>query len=119
MKNHGEVLRCYDQIGRSFLSIIKNMNKIINDAMSKMFFCTFHLLTFTNFFTGYHFPERLSDLLIRQVRGGSEADRVAALTVISHLLGSSDSVLSLRMSDLINALHVLSDASVKVCHFLS
>lgn len=77
VKNHGEVLRCYDQIG-------------------------------------YHFPERLSDLLIRQVRGGSEADRVAALTVISHLLGSSDSVLSLRMSDLINALHVLSDASVKV-----
>uniref|UniRef100_A0A1B6KA60 Maestro heat-like repeat-containing protein family member 1 n=1 Tax=Graphocephala atropunctata TaxID=36148 RepID=A0A1B6KA60_9HEMI len=70
IKNHSEVLRCYDRLG-------------------------------------YHFPERMADVLVKQLTTGSEKERVEALVVAAHLLAGSENVLQPRVHDITVAMRLL------------
>lgn len=78
VKQHSEVLRCYDHIGK-------------------------------------HFTERLTDLLLKQMKLGSEKEKVECLIVTAHLISGSDKILENRLHEIIPAMTILlSDSSVKV-----
>ncbi|XP_046676920.1 maestro heat-like repeat-containing protein family member 1 isoform X2 [Homalodisca vitripennis] len=70
VKNHSEVLRCYDRLG-------------------------------------FHFPERMADVLVKQLTTGSEKERVEALVVAAHLLAGSENVLQPRVHDITIAMRLL------------
>lgn len=78
VKNHSEVLRCYDHIGKLF-------------------------------------GEKLCEIILRNLRSNSEQDKVVALLVVTHLLGSSDAVIKPRAVELITTLYsLLNETSVKI-----
>lgn len=78
VKQHSEVLRCYDHVGK-------------------------------------HFTERLTDLLLKQMKMGNEKEKVESLIVTAHLISGSEKILESRMHEIIPAMaNLLNDPSLKV-----
>lgn len=69
--------------------------------------CYVELLSIMNLISGSHFPERMADILVKQLTTGFERERVEALIVAAHLLSGSENVLQRRVSDITTALRLL------------